>query len=325
MPEVATGRQVQLRLRRALADTTARLGGAGIDPAGIEARALITRAARARTHLLMLEVLPASFDDDLEALVLRREAREPLQLILGEAPFRRLTLRTRPGVFVPRPETELAVDVLHEFAAHDQARTVVDLCTGSGALAASVLDEFAGTRVLAVERDLEAVALARENCAATTGADDARGTVLQADVTDPGLAAMLAREAGIPVGGVDAVLANPPYIPPDAVPVDPEVRAHDPAAALYGGGTDGLEVPRQVLARAAELLRPGGLLVMEHADVQGARTRFAAADTGAFVQIGTRQDLTGRDRFLVALRAEAPSRPAQPPAVPISSCENEPL
>jgi len=104
-------------------------------------------------------------------------------------------------------------------------------------------------------------------------------------------------------GSVDVLVANPPYIPPDAEPVDPEVRDHDPDLALYGGGLDGLDVPRAVLAAAARLLAPGGLLVMEHAEVQDAAARAAAVGTGAFVDVESRPDLTGRPRMLVARRA----------------------
>jgi release factor glutamine methyltransferase len=103
-------------------------------------------------------------------------------------------------------------------------------------------------------------------------------------------------------GLVDVVVSNPPYIPPGAIPRDPEVRNYDPALALYGGGEDGLEIPRAVIATAGRLLRSGGLFVMEHAEVQGEQARDAAANSGQFDQIETRQDLTGRDRMLVARR-----------------------
>ena len=107
---------------------------------------------------------------------------------------------------------------------------------------------------------------------------------------------------------VDAVLSNPPYIPAGAVPQDPEVLAHDPHRALFGGGEDGLAVPRAVVAWAARLLRPGGLLVMEHADVQGGATRALARDHGGFEGILTAPDLTGRDRFLIARRRASESQ-----------------
>ena len=104
---------------------------------------------------------------------------------------------------------------------------------------------------------------------------------------------------------LDAIVSNPPYVPPGAVPQDEEVRRHDPPRALYGGGEDGLDLPRAVIARAAEMLVAGGLLVMEHADVQGEATRALAEGSGAFADVRTVADLTGRDRFLVAVRRAA--------------------
>lgn len=181
----------------------------------------------------------------------------------------------------------------------------MDLCTGSGALAAAVLDELPQAEVLAVDLSPEAVELAAENLEA---AGPGRGRVLRADLAgspgdaDPALAELAA------AAGVDAVLSNPPYVPPDAVPRDPEVARHDPAAALYGGGAEGLELPRQVLRWARHLLRPGGLLVMEHADVQGEVTRALAAEVGGFGTPITARDLTGRDRFLVVRRAIGPAQ-----------------
>ncbi|HIY24741.1 MAG TPA: peptide chain release factor N(5)-glutamine methyltransferase, partial [Candidatus Brachybacterium merdigallinarum] len=124
---------VRQRLRDALAAATERLGRAGVPSPSVDARALITAAARTERPLVMLDELPVDFDAELEQLLRRRESREPLQLILGRTGFRRVELRMRPGVFIPRPETELAVDLLHQHAA--QAGTpparVVDLCTGS--------------------------------------------------------------------------------------------------------------------------------------------------------------------------------------------------
>jgi len=137
----------------------------------------------------------------------------------------------------------------------------------------------------------QAVDLTRRNAAHN-------GTTLRVehgDVADPTLLSELD-------GTVDVLVANPPYIPPDAEPVDPEVRDHDPDLALYGGGVDGLEVPRAVLRAAARLLVPGGLLVMEHAEVQDAAARADAHATGAFVDVESRPDLTGRPRMLVARR-----------------------
>src|SRR5699024_11149316 len=202
-----------------------------------DARALIAHAAGTEQPLVLLDELPGGFAQRLEHLTARRVRREPLQLILGRAPFRRLMLDVRPGVFIPRPETELAVDLLREHL-EGPLEEVVDLCAGTGALGAAVLDEVPGSRVLSVEVDPAAAELAAHNL---ERAASGRGRVLQADLLGgvPELAA---------AAPVDSVLSNPPYIPPEAVPRDVEVREHDPHRALFGGGNDGLEVPRAVLA-----------------------------------------------------------------------------
>lgn len=279
------------RLRSALAGVTAALTDAGIVSASAESRRILQHAAGTERHLALLDELPADFEERVERILDRRCRREPLQLILGRAPFRRLELTVRPGVFVPRPETELIIDLLCE-ELQGPCRTVADLCTGTGAIAAALLDELPAVRVIAVELDPAALEVASENLAPHL--ESRRGRLLEADVTDS--------EALEELAGLDAVLSNPPYIPADAVPVDPEVREHDPHRALYGGGADGLEVPAAIIARAVRLLRPGGLLLMEHADVQGASTRELARSTGAFDEVRTAPDLTGRDRFLVARR-----------------------
>lgn len=290
------------QLREALDVTTARLAEAGIVSASAEARALLQHAAGTQRHLLLLDDLPEDFAARLDQVTARRIRREPLQLILGRAPFRRLSLVVRPGVFIPRPETELMVDLLREHHEGPLQR-VADLCTGSGAIAAALLDEIPAVQVVAVERDRTALEVAQENLAAGIAAD--RCVLQAADVTDAAALAPLGTPA------LDALLSNPPYIPEAAVPRDPEVRDHDPEAALYGGGVDGLEVPRAIIARAGELLRPGGLLVMEHAEVQGAATRTLARADGRFTRVHTARDLTGRDRFLVARREGVVSSPTE--------------
>lgn len=253
-----------------------------------------------RVEPVMAPPLPASFAADYAGLVERRRAREPLQHIVGHTVFRYVTLRVEPGVFVPRPETEtvaqLAVDEAAAVAARGGSPLVVDLCTGTGAIAVSVDTEVPASRVVAVDLSDEAVGLARHNAGAVAGPDL---RVVQGDVRDPALLAELD-------GTVDVVVSNPPYIPPDAVPLDPEVRDHDPDLALYGGGVDGLDVPRAVIGAAARLLAPGGLLVMEHAEVQDAQARAAAVATGAFEEVRTVPDLTGRPRTLVARRVARP-------------------
>jgi release factor glutamine methyltransferase len=231
----------------------------------------------------------------LEDLLIQREQRVPLQHLTGIAAFRSLDLSVGPGVFIPRPETEVvaaaAIDELVRVIAVRSEPVVVDLCTGSGAIALAVAVEVPQARVLAVERDPMAVAWAQRNVAALAP----RVVLSQGDVADPILDEW--------AGQVDVVVANPPYIPQTMRPIDPEVHLHDPDMALYGGGEDGLRVPALVVSAAERLLRPGGLLVMEHGDAQGAGARrlCRAPVWGA---VSTLQDLTGRDRALVARRTE---------------------
>lgn len=283
-------------LRSLVAEASQRLADAGVPSPGHDARELAAFA-------LGLERFPA-IDDEVSlddarrfaTLVSRRESREPLQHIVGSTVFRYVTLQVRAGVFVPRPETEVvaqvAIDEAVAIGATGRQPLVVDLCCGTGAIALSVATEVPRAEVHAIDASLEAVQLT------TVNADSAHATnvtVAHGDATDPGLLSDLD-------GCVDVLISNPPYIPSGAIPIDPEVRDYDPPSALFGGGDDGLDVPRAVVVAAVRFLRPGGLFVMEHADVQGAQTREIALRTGAFDSIETRADLTGRDRMLVARR-----------------------
>ena len=283
-----------LRWRTLIEDAARDLAAAGVPSPDHDARALAAFAlGRDRLPALAgLEVDPdaaATFS----ALVERRRRREPLQHLVGSTGFRYLTLAVEPGVFVPRPETEVvaqvAIDEATRLAAEGRAPVVVDLCCGAGGIAVSVATEVPASQVVAVDISRQAVALTRRNAlAAGVGAI----RLEQADVAEPDLLADLD-------DNVDVVISNPPYIPPDGVPVDPEVRDHDPALALYGGGPDGLDVPRAVAAAARRLLRPGGLFVMEHAEVQDAAARTLASAAG-FDEVRTIADLTGRPRAVVA-------------------------
>lgn len=285
------------RLGERVRDAARTLAAAGVPSPEHDARELAAYVlGEPRYPVLEPESLPDSFDSDFALVVSRRAAREPLQHILRYAVFRRVTLAVDPAVFVPRPETEVvagvAIDEAARLVADGRAPVVVDLCSGSGAIAASVAVEVPVATVVAMDASADAVRVTRANMAA---AGNPEPRVEWGDVANPLLFADID-------GRVDVVVSNPPYIPPGAIPRDPEVRDYDPVLALFGGGEDGLDVPRAVIAAAARLLRSGGLLVMEHADVQGAQAREAAAATGKFDQIETRQDLTGRDRMLVARR-----------------------
>jgi len=293
---------------RALVEGAARvLDEAGVASPRSDATALAAHALGVdRLELVLPPPVPEGFAERYAHLVERRRLREPLQHITGSTGFRYLTMHVEPGVFVPRPETEqvaqVAIDEAVRLAAAGRAPVVVDLCCGAGGIAVAVATEVPTAQVSAVDASPAAVALTGRNATANR-APDVRTEL--GDVRDAALLADLD-------GRVDVVVSNPPYIPPDAVPVDPEVRDHDPDLALYGGGADGLEIPRAVLAAAARLLVPGGLLVMEHAEVQDAAARRDAEATGAFVEVGTRPDLTGRPRMLVARRAHAPGDVAGP-------------
>lgn len=230
------------------------------------------------------------------ALVDRRADREPLQHVTGVAWFRHVELEVGPGVFVPRPETELVAGVVMEEARRVAALTgraaiVVDLCTGSGAIPAAVADEVPGAQVHAIELSRDAHAYAVRNLR-PHGVMPVLGDAADAFPELDGL--------------VDVVVSNPPYVPAGGAIRDPEVAEHDPPLALWGG-PDGLDVVRVVAATAARLLRSGGLFVVEHADVQGASVPgllgMAGPGAAGWLEVADHQDLAGRDRYCTARRA----------------------
>ncbi len=224
----------------------------------------------------------------LDALIARRAAREPLQHLTGLAPFRHLELAVGPGVFVPRPETEtvaqFAIDAL--LADADPSAIGIDLYTGSGAIGLAMATGVPHARVFALELSPDAHAWAARN---TADADNL--TLVLGDLADT-LSEL--------DGTAAVVISNPPYVPDDAIPRDPEVRLHDPSMALYGG-PDGLDVVRVLSDRAMRLLRPGGLLVIEHGELQGEQIRGLLTDDGWRAPT-THRDLTQRDRATTALR-----------------------
>jgi len=280
-------------LREAVRDATRALSEAGVDSAEYDAVALAACALRTTTgevHKLMIlgAPVPAGFED----LVAERARRVPLQHLTGRAGFRRLELSVGPGVFVPRFETEFVAGlaISHLRGLSSSPPVAVDLCTGSGAIALAIKDEVPAAEVHGVELSDLAYAWAVRN-------RDNLGLDVDLRVGDAKLA-FPDLEAD-----VDVVVSNPPYIPVGAVPNDAEVRDHDPEVALYGGSSDGLRIPLEVAARAAFLLRAGGLFVMEHADVQGKSLPTALRKTGLWQDIQDHEDLNGRPRAVTALRA----------------------
>lgn len=252
-----------------------------------------SRAELQRALLLGERLTPAQVAE-YEALVARRAEREPLQHITGRAPFYRLELSVGPGVFVPRPETELLVEeALKVLSARVEPATgplrVVDLCTGSGAIAAAIKSELPNAQVFAVELSEEAIPYARKNLE-PLGVHLVQGDALTA-LTEL-------------AGRFDAVLSNPPYIPPANVPADPEAALHDPDMALYGGGEDGMQMPSAIAARAYELLAPGGFFMMEHDDTQEEAVAELLARVG-FERCYPVRDLNGRPRHSAGYKPAA--------------------
>lgn len=272
--------------RRVLADAATRLREAGVASPEHDAAELLAHVlGTERSRLALVDEVGATDLAAYDALVTRRAAREPLQHLTGTAWFRHVSVEVGPGVFTPRPETELLAGWAIDAAASLAAPVVVDLCTGSGAIAKSLADEVPAASVHAVEADPPAYAWAVRNLAGT-GVDLRQGDFATAfdDL----------------LGGVDVVVCNPPYVPLEAwESVAPEARDHDPHVALFSGA-DGLDAIRRLAVRAADLLRPGGVVGVEHADVQGESVPAIFSATGRWAEVRDHPDLTGRARFTTA-------------------------
>ena len=275
------------QVRPLLAEATDRLRGAGVDSPRVDAELLLAALIdRPRGALLTLDSVPDPVAATFTDWVNRRVAREPLQHITGTAPFRHLVLAVGPGVFVPRPETELLVDAVLPHLRTLAEPFVADLCAGSGALGLAIADEVPGARVVAVEASGAAARWLTRNAAGTTV------QVLVGDVRDPELLQPLH-------GRVDAVLCNPPYVPLPA-DVAPEVRA-DPRDAVFAGA-DGLDLMSTVASRAAWLLRPGGVLALEHDDTHATAVPALLSGDGRWADVVEHHDLSGRPRYATARR-----------------------
>ena len=317
-----------------LRDIRDELDAAGIENPGGDAELIVSHVlgeSRGRVQALALlgAEITAVDREAIHDLASERARRVPLQHLTGRAPFRSLELHVGPGVFVPRPETEIvaqfAIDALQ--AVPGPHPIAVDLCTGSGAIALALATEVPTATVWAVEKSREAHAWASRNVELF---GDGRVELLLGDVADldplrdtPGyggdkstaerarnhqdryLGGGVATPRGIEkvralAGRVHVLISNPPYVPDSMVPRDPEVRDHDPALALFGGA-DGLDLIRVISRVAKELVVPGGTLVLEHAETQGAAIRSLLAGDG-WRHAVTHRDLTLRDRATTAIR-----------------------
>jgi len=275
------------QLRQAIACAAAVLAKAGIDSARYDAEELAAHLAGVeRGRLPLLDPPDDQFFDQYHDLINARSRRVPLQHLTGTVAFGPVTLRVGPGVFIPRPETEAML----EWACTQRlgaGPVIVDLCTGSGALAVALARHWPGARVIAVDDSVAALDYARCNAAGTAI------EVILADVTAPGLLPDLD-------GKVDLLVANPPYIP-DCASLETEVAQHDPPHAVFGG-PDGMMVIGAVVDIAGRFLRPGGLFAVEHDDAASAQTVEMIVKTRCFDDIVARRDFAGRPRFVTACR-----------------------
>lgn len=280
-------------MRAAIAAAAATLAAAGIDSATVEAEELAAFVAGVqRSRLRFLDAPGEEFTTRYDELIAARARRIPLQHLTGTAPFGPLDLQVGPGVFIPRPETE----ALYEWATHVLGESaegpplIVDLCTGSGALAVALARYRPAATVIGVDDSPAALHYAARNAEGTSV------RLIEADVTAPGLLPDLD-------GRVDLLVANPPYIP-DGAELEPEVAEHDPHHALFGG-PDGMVVIAAIARLAGRWVRPGGRVGIEHDDTTAPDTVESLSSTGLFHDIQARRDLAGRPRFVTAVRNTA--------------------
>lgn len=275
-----------------LRSAAAQLATAGVASPEADARQLLAHVLQIEpSRLLLVDEVGPERAAAFQTLVDRRAARVPLQHLTGTAYFRYVQLQVGPGVFVPRPETEVmtgwAIDRLRELQDRGRQPQVVELCAGSGAISKAISAEVPGVRIRALEISEDATAWAERNLA---------GTGVELHTLDMAMA---------PAdwdATVDLVIANPPYIPLDAYEsVAPEARDHDPMVALFSGA-DGLDAMRELAAVSARLLTDGGLVCAEHAEVQEHSAPDVFVQHGSFTAVRDQRDLSGRPRFVTASR-----------------------
>ena len=280
-------------LRTAINEAERLLAAAGVDSPRVDAELLAAHVLGVeRSRLPLIPLVDPPVVEALHKAVRERATRVPLQHITGRAHLAEVDLEVGPGVFIPRPETELLL-VWALSTVESEDPVVVDLCTGSGALALAAAHRLPEASVHAVERDLSALAWARRNAQAREAAGDTPITLHAGDVTEPDVLSDLD-------GRVDLVLCNPPYVP-DGTEVQPEVADHDPRHAVFGG-PDGLEVIRHVVAVAARLLKPGGHVAIEHDDSHGVLVPALLSARRVLTDVADHRDLAGRPRFATARR-----------------------
>lgn len=292
------------------------LADAGINSADAEAASIAAHVLQIdRGRLGVLQALGQAIEqkatDQIWTLANARMRRIPLQHLTGVAGFYGLDIHTEPGVFIPRPETEILVETtLEHFSGTTRPLKILDLCTGTGAIAAALAKHLTrrntAVALWAIDVDPAAVELARKNTASYNV------TVLCADATDQASVVAADASLGTLLGKFDAVVSNPPYIPTSTPVTQPEAE-HDPFTALYGGSPDGTAIPMAIAEQALEWLAPGGLFIMEHDESHADSLASVLNANPGWQLVTTLQDLSNTDRFVSAIRTDLVQSTAKTP------------
>ncbi len=286
-----------MNLAEVLTDITARLARAGIPSPAADAEWLLAHVigaswGEARARMYQGVELEEDQAAQLESLIRRRETREPLQHLLGVAAFMAFEVRVGPGVFVPRPETESlaerALQTASTMAVDEGGLRIMDLCSGSGVLAIALSRALPHASLQALEMSAEALPYLRHNIADLAPEVQLVHQSVEQWVSE------------VAHSSFDLIVSNPPYVPDAEVPNDPEVQKFDPPLALYGG-EDGLDLIRLIAEGASRAVRPGGALMVEHSNLQGASVR-ALLEGHGFRTVSTEKDMANRDRFTQGYR-----------------------
>ena len=292
--------------RSVLVDIELRLKNANVSSPRFDAESLVAFVLNtSRNRVGLISEISDEQYRDIEKLVEKRVRRIPLQHLTGEQGFRHLVLSVGPGVFIPRPETEILVEsVIRYIKDRNQDRIiVVDFCSGSGAIALSIAKECSNVEVFAIEKSTEAFKYLEINYQKYKEEITSHNCIVHLIHADINSEIEVLNNL---IGQIDVVVSNPPYIPEKMVPKEIEVKDHDPSIALYGG-KDGLEIVRVVVQKANKLLKKGGLLAIEHSDLQGnpdneLSVPYILKETDSFEKIEDRKDLNALPRYCVGIK-----------------------
>ena len=292
--------------RSVLVDIELRLKNANVSSPRFDAESLVAFVLNtSRNRVGLISEISDEQYRDIEKLVEKRVRRIPLQHLTGEQGFRHLVLSVGPGVFIPRPETEILVEsVIRYIKDRNQDRIiVVDFCSGSGAIALSIAKECSNVEVFAIEKSTEAFKYLEINYQKYKEEITSHNCIVHLIHADINSEIEVLNNL---IGQIDVVVSNPPYIPENMVPKEIEVKDHDPSLALYGG-KDGLEIVRIVINKSQRLLKKAGLVAIEHSDLQGNPDQelsvpYLLKESNSFEKIEDRKDLNALPRYCVGFK-----------------------